>query len=79
MLLGELLGIVLLLDVVGGKRVGEVGGVQIPQDIRQLPAMNEGLFSHSPNLAHTGHKISLSIHSTVVVEAVVVVLGLVVV
>ena len=35
MVLGDLLRTVLLLNVVAGKRVAEVGGVQIPQDIRQ--------------------------------------------
>ena len=48
--------------------------------------MYEGLFSHSPNLAHTGHKRSSSAHTVVVgcvvvvvVVAVVVVVGVVVV
>ena len=48
--------------------------------------MYEGLFSHSPNLAHTGHKRSSSAHTVVVgcvvevvVVAVAVVVGVVVV
>ena len=42
--------------------------------------MYEGLFSHSPNLAHTGHKRSWSVHTVVVgCVVVVVVVALVVV
>ena len=42
--------------------------------------MYEGLFSHSPNLAHTGHKRSSSAHTVVVgCVVVVVVVGVVVV
>ena len=77
---GEVVWIGLLVVAVeGGKRVGELGGEQIPHDTRQLSAMYEGLSSHSPNLAHNGHIISLSIHSTVVVCVVLVVVVTVVV
>ena len=73
--------------MVGGNWVGVVGSEHTPHAKGQLPFMYEGLFSHSPNLAHTGHRSSWSAHNVVVgcvvagvvVAVVVVVMGCVVV
>ena len=56
--------------------VGDVSSEHVPHANGQSPFMYKGLFSHSPNLAHTGHSGSLSAHVVVDCVVVVVVVGL---